>query len=204
MARRLDLDTTDTTAPAIERQTQATLTRSTARAFAAAVAALLIATLVVNRSNDALTAEGTTAGAALSSGTISLVDDDQGRSLFDLGAMAPGRPVTRCLEVVYDGTILPVSLAMRAESAGPLTSFLDVSVEEGSGGTFEDCDGFRPTRPVFAGTLAEMTDAGWVPLGRMVNSGDARTYRVRIELQDVADALGQTARAEFLWEATPA
>lgn len=204
MARPLDtvevVDPTTEAAP----QSQARLTRTTARAFAAAVAALLIATLVVNRSNDALTAEGTAAAAALSSGTISLVDDDQGRSLFDLGAMAPGRPVLRCLEVVYDGTILPVELAMRSESTGTLTSFLDVSVEEGTGGTFEDCDGFRPTRPVFAGTLAELTDTGWIPLGRMVNSGDTRTYRVRIELQDTDDALGQSARAEFLWEATPA
>ena len=203
MARQLDLEELQVT-PTTEPQDQARLTRTTARAFAAAVAALLIATLVVSRSDDALTAEGTTAASAISSGTISLADDDQGRSLFDLGAMAPGRPVTRCLEVVYDGTILPVALSMRSESAGALTSFLDVSIEEGTGGTFEDCGGFRATRPVFAGTLAELTDAGWLPLGRMVNSGETRTYRVRIELQDTADALGQTARAEFLWEATPA
>lgn len=203
MARPLDLEELGPR-PTTEPQEQARLTRTTARAFAAAVAALLIATLVVSRSDDALTAEGTTAASALSSGTISLADDDQGRSLFDLGAMAPGRPVTRCLEVVYEGTILPVALAMRSESAGSLTSFLDVSVEEGSGGTFEDCSGFRATKPVFAGTLADLTDAGWLPLGRMVNTGDTRTYRVRIELQDTSDALGQTARAEFLWEATPA
>ena len=203
MARQLDLEELQVT-PTTEPQDQARLTRTTARAFAAAVAALLIATLVVSRSDDALTAEGTTAASAISSGTISLADDDQGRSLFDLGAMAPGRPVTRCLEVVYDGTILPVALSMRSESAGALTSFLDVSIEEGTGGTFEDCGGFRATRPVFAGTLAELTDTGWLPLGRMVNSGETRTYRVRIELQDTADALGQTARAEFLWEATPA
>ncbi len=204
MARELDLETVAPQTAAVEPQTQAKLTRSTARAFAAAVAALLIATLVVNRSNDALTAQGTAAGAAISSGTISLVDDDQGRSLFDLGAMAPGRPVARCLQVVYEGTILPVSVAMRAESTGPLTSFLDVSVEEGTGGSFEDCSDFRPTQPVFAGTLADLTDAGWVPLGRMVNTGDTRSFRIRIELQDTDAALGQTARAEFLWEATPA
>lgn len=203
MARPLDLDELQVT-PTAEPQEQARLTRTTARAFAAAVAALLIATLVVSRSDGALTAEGTTAASAIASGTISLADDDQGRSLFDLGAMAPGRPVTRCLEVVYDGTILPVALSMRSESIGALTSFLDVSIEEGTGGTFEDCGGFRATRPVFAGTLAELTDAGWLPLGRLVNSGETRTYRVRIELQDTADALGQTARAEFLWEATPA
>lgn len=205
MARRLDIDEFHIAANATtEPQAQAKLTRVTARAFAAAVAALLIATLVINRSGEALTADGTAAGAALSSGTISLVDDDQGRSLFDLGAMAPGRPVTRCLVVAYDGTILPVELGLRAESAGTLARYLDVSVEEGTGGTFDDCAEFRPTRPLFAGTLAEMTDAGWVPLGRMVNTGDTRTYRVRIELQDVEAALGQTARVEFLWEATPA
>lgn len=203
MARRLDLTELDPRTSE-EPKEQARLTRTTARAFAAAVAALLIATLVVSRSDGALTAEGTTAASALSSGTISLADDDEGRSLFDLGAMAPGRPVTRCLEVVYDGTILPVELAMRSESAGTLTSFLDVSVEEGTGGTFEDCTGFRATKPVFAGTLDDLTDAGWLPLGRMVNTGDSRTYRVRIELQDTADALGQSARAEFVWEATPA
>lgn len=203
MARPLDLVDIEENIRVEEPRSTARLTRATARAFAAAVAALLIATLVVNRSSDALTADGTAAGASLSSGTIALVDDDQGRSLFDLGAMAPGRPVLRCLELVYDGTILPVDLSMRAVTSGPLTSFLDVSVEEGSGGSFEDCDGFRPTRPIFAGTLAELTDSEWLPLGRLVNTGETRTYRIRIELQDTDAALGQAARAEFLWEATP-
>lgn len=204
MARRLDLDDlTPEVSTEPEAETQARLTRSTARAFAAAVAALLIATLVVNRSNDALTAEGTASGAALSAGTISLVDDDQGRSLFDLGAMAPGRPVVRCLEVVYDGTILPVDLAVRSVSSGRLTSYLDIVLDEGTGGSFEDCDDFEATRTVFGGTLAELNDAGWLPLGPMLNTGDTRTFRLRIELQDRIEALGETARAEFVWEATP-
>ncbi len=204
MARPLDLDDlTPEVATEPEADSQARLTRSTARAFAAAVAALLIATLVVNRSSDALTAEGTASGAALSAGTISLVDDDEGRSLFDLGAMAPGRPVVRCLEVVYDGTILPVDLAVRSASSGPLAAFLDVTLDEGTGGSFEDCAGFESTRPVFDGTLAELTDAGWLPLGPVLNTGDARTFRLRIEVQDRTEALGQTARAEFVWEATP-
>ena len=92
---------------------------------------------------------------------------------------------------------------LRAVTSGPLTSFLDVSIEEGTGGSFEDCSAFRPTRPVYAGTLAELTDTGWLPLGQLVNTGDTRSYRIRIELQDTDAALGQAARAEFLWEATP-
>ncbi len=189
----------DTTAVA----TQSLLSRSTARAFAAAVSALLIATLVVNRSSGALTSEGTAAASALSSGTISLLDDDQGRSLFDLGSMAPGRPVVRCIEVVYDGTILPVDLAMAVEASGSLAQFLDVSIEEGTGGSFDDCATFSATRPVFSGTLDDMSTRGWLPLGRMVNTGDTRSYRLRLELQDTQAALGQTARADFVWEATP-
>jgi hypothetical protein len=179
------------------------LGKTTARAFAAAISALLIATLVVNRSSGALSAEGTSAGTSISSGTISIVDDDQGRSLFDLSAMAPGRPVVRCIEVVYDGTILPVDLAMKAEAGGTLAPFLDVMVDEGTGGTFENCDGFSVIRPVFSGSLGELADAEWLPLGRMVNVGDSRSFRIRLELEDTNAALGQSTSADFIWEVTP-
>lgn len=204
MARPLDLHelTADQTTEPEARDT-ARVTRTTARAFAAAIAALLIATLVVNRSANALAPDGTASGAALTSGTISLTDDDEGRSLFDLDAMVPGRPVERCLTVAYDGTIVPVDLAVRAESAGPLAALLDVTVHEGSDGSFEDCSDFEASARLFDGTLEEMTAAGWIELGPMFNTGDLRSFRVRVEVQDVEGALGQAARAEFVWEATP-
>ena len=78
-----------------------------------------------------------------------------------------------------------------------------LETSDSTGGSFEDCAGFESTRPVFDGTLAELTDAGWLPLGPVLNTGDARTFRLRIEVQDRTEALGQTARAEFVWEATP-
>jgi hypothetical protein len=96
-----------------------------------------------------------------------------------------------------------VDLAVRAESAGALAELLDITVHEGTGGSFEDCTGFDATAPLFDGTLEEMTAAGWISLGPIFNSGDSRTFRVRVEVQDVEDALGRTARAEFVWEATP-
>jgi hypothetical protein len=180
------------------------ISRSTARAFAAAVSALLIATLVVTRSGDALNTEGTTSGSAVASGTIALVDDDQGRALFDLGDMVPGRSEKRCIEVVYAGSILPVELAMRAEAGGELAPLLDVTVQEGEGGGFDSCEGFEPAREVFSGTLADLASEDWVDLGRMVNSGESRTYMIEFAVQDRQDALGIATNADFTWEAAPA
>lgn len=180
------------------------LTRSTARAFAAAISSLLIATLVVSHSTEALTAEGTVAGSAITSGTISLVDDDSGRSLFDLSDMAPGRPVERCIEVVYEGTIVPVDLSLKAETTGSLATFLNVSIEEGSGGSFDTCEGFAVSESVYEGTLADLAATDWLTLGRIVNTDTRRSYRITFGLQDQQAALGQAASADFIWEVTPA
>ena len=182
---------------------QSRITRSAAAALAAAISALLIATLVVNRTSGALDPEGTVAASTLSSGTIALVDDDQGRSLFDLSDMAPGRPVVRCIEVVYEGSIVPVDLALRAETVGDLAPFLDVSVEAGTGGGFDTCEGWQSVTPLLSGTLAELAASGWLEVDRIVNTGSRSSYRIEIALQDELDALGRSASASFVWEVTP-
>ena len=179
------------------------LTRTTARAFAAALSALLIATLVVTRSSEALTIDGTVAGSALSSGTIALVDDDSGEALFDFSDLAPGRPLERCLEVVYEGSITPVDLSLTAESLGELARFMNLSVEEGSGAGFETCEGFSATSTLYEGTLQEFSSGSRLELGRLLNSGDSRSYRIVFDLQDVQEALGLAATADFIWEVTP-
>ena len=180
------------------------LTRKTARSFAAAVSVLLIATLVVNRTGTALTGDASSTGAAVTAGTIELTDDDEGRSLFDLSDLTPARPVERCIEVTYGGTILPVALAVRAEASGSLAKYLDVVVEEGSGGAFESCDGFTRSVSVFDGPLDELTAQEWLDLGELLNAGDARTYRIELSLHDRQEALGQSTSLEFAWEVTPA
>lgn len=179
------------------------LTRATARAFAAAISSLLIATLVVNRSNEALATDGTAAGSSLSTGTISLVDDDDGRALFDFSDMAPGKPIIRCIEVVYDGTITPVDLSLTAESIGDLAPFLDVTIDAGEGADFGSCDGFEMVTPSFDGTLRELADGEPVQLGALVNTGEQKSYRITVDIQNVQDALGKTATADFIWEVTP-
>lgn len=186
-----------------EQATENWLTRTTARAFAAAISSLLIATLVVNRSNEALATDGTAAGSSLSTGTISLLDDDSGRALFDFRDMAPGRPIVRCLEVVYDGTITPVDLSLVTESTGDLASFLDVTIEPGEGAGFESCEGFVPDGRKISSTLSDLNDDGRIELGRLVNSGERHSYRITVDIQDVQAALGKAASADFIWEVTP-
>ncbi len=92
---------------------------------------------------------------------------------------------------------------MTAETTGALASFLDIVVEEGTGGGFDSCRGFTTGSRLYRGTLADFTGSGWLDLGRIVNTGTARTFRITVELADEQDALGLTATADFLWEATP-
>jgi len=177
--------------------------RLAAAALAAAVSALIIGSLVVTFSQRALDPSGTVVAGSLSAGTISLIDDDEGRSLFDLSDMVPGRPVVHCIEVTYDGSIVPVELGMRAEAAGELARYLDVEVEEGQGGGFDDCGAFTPTGEVFAGTLEELAASGWLDLGDVVNTGDGFSFRISFDVQDRQEALGRSATTSFVWEVTP-
>jgi len=177
--------------------------RLAAAALAAAVSALIIGSLVVTFSERALDPTGTVAAGSLTAGTISLVDDDEGRSLFDLSDMVPGRPVVHCIEVTYDGSIVPVELAMQAEAAGELARYLDVTVEDGRGGGFDDCSAFRADEQVFDGTLEQLAASGWLPLGDILNAGDGVSFRISFDVQDRREALGRSASTSFVWEVTP-
>jgi hypothetical protein len=179
------------------------VTGRTGRSFAAAASVLLLSTLVVNRSSGALTGTDANATAAVGSGSIELTDDDQGRSLFDLTNLTPARPEARCVEVTYGGTILPVALRLRAEADGSLADFLDVTIDEGTGGGFESCDGFTAVSPVFDGPLTDLTALGWVELGDILNAGDGRTYRISLQLEDNQEALTQETNLELAWEVEP-
>jgi hypothetical protein len=200
MSRPLEeMERTVTSTKPAERR----LARSTARAFAAAISALLVSTLVVSRSDAALTSEGSVSAATAVSGTISVTDDDDGRSLFDLQDLAPGRPFERCVEIQYDGSILPVDLTLIVGAQGDLPPFLMTTIESGSGGSFATCEGFMPAKTIFDGTLAELAGEDATEVSRMYNTGDRRTLRVRFEIEDSNEALGRSATASFVWEVRP-
>lgn len=176
--------------------------RVTARALAAAISSLAIATLVVTQSVKGLQVEGTAASNQFESGTITLVDDDQGRSLIGLENMAPGRPVSRCIEVTYTGSVLPVDLTLAAIGKGDIAPFIDVVVEDGSGGGFDDCVGFESEELIYEGVLADLERTP-LDLGRIRNTGESLSFRFTFDLRDDADAVGRVGSVDFIWEAEP-
>lgn len=179
------------------------LDRSAARSIAAAISSLLITTLVVSQSASALQPEGTIAGNSFEAGTITLVDDDQGRSLVNLADMAPGRPVEECINVEYTGSILPVDLSLSATATGALAEFMTVEVEVGDNAGFASCDGFESEAILFSGSLAELTGRGPMSVESFRNTGDNASFRFRFEILDDGRAVGTSAAADFVWEVVP-
>lgn len=176
--------------------------RSTAQALAAALSALAVATLVVNSSSSALDQSGTAVSSDIETGTITLSDDDGGRSLVDLQAMAPGRPKSECINIAYTGTVLPVDVTLAVETFGDIADYVDMTVERGVSGGFGACDLFQSVEVVSQSRLAELSDG--VEVGQFSNEGDSMTFRVTFELIDSAAAAGRAGTVDFVWEALPA
>lgn len=202
MARPLDSfrATDDGTASAGSRRGS---DRSTARALASAIAALAVATVVVSQSTSALDPVGTASTNRFDSGTVSLVDNDSGRSLVDVTNMAPGRPVEACITVTYAGSILPVDVTLSAETKGDVADFLDLRVERGRASDFGTCDGFVADDEVFAGRVGELADGPAPSAGTLRSEGESIGFRFTFELADDADAAGRTGSLDLVWEAVP-
>ena len=87
-----------------------------------------------------------------------LTDDDNGTTLFDIPNMVPGRPASDCIAVTYEGDVLPVDVHLDASADGALVEALLVTIEGGTGGSFQNCGGFEPDGTLFEGTLQELAD----------------------------------------------
>ena len=168
-----------------------------------AVSTLLVATLVSDRSTAALNTGDEATTAAFSTGTIELTDDDDGHSLFDLQNLVPGAETVECIAVTYTGSILPVELSLTSRSVGSLSPYLNVVIDQGTGGGYGDCVGFSSEQQIFDGTLATLTDTGTLPVGVILSIDEPMTFRFSYDVADVRDALGKVATADFIWEAVP-
>jgi hypothetical protein len=202
MARRLDtfdVSRADRVGGELRRRSD----RSTARALAAAISALAIATVVVSQSTSALDPEGTVSAGRFDSGTIELLDDDRGRSLVDVTNMAPGRPVEACITVTYAGTILPVDVSLSAETTGDVGTYLDARVERGRAAGFDSCDGFVSDGTIFDGSVGVLAEGSGVDAGVLRSDGESIAFRFTFDLVDEADAAGRAGSLDLVWQAVP-
>jgi hypothetical protein len=174
--------------------------------WAAAPAAVLASSVMVwHASSAAFTATTSNGPSNWSAGTVTLSDDDSGTAMFNVSGLKPADNGSKCIAVTYDGS-LAANVKLYASAAGTLGSYLDLTVEQGTGGSSGSCSGFTPAATIYAGTLAGFASSasnyatgvgGFAPTG----SAQTRTYRFTYTVQNNNAAQGASASGTFTWEA---
>lgn len=181
---------------------------------AVVVSVLGAAGLVWQASYSALSATTTNGSNSWSVGSVNLSDDDSGTAMFAATNLKPGDTGSKCIAVTSNGT-LPASVKLYGGSystTNALASYLDMSIQLGTGGTFGGgcgsfvADGTNPT--VYSGTLAAFSTAStgfsngqgvWTPPG----SSQTRVYKFTYTVNSAApnSIASGTAAITFTWEA---
>lgn len=177
---------------------------------AAVVCALVFVTfLVLTTSHSAFSSATSNANNSVSSGSVTITDDDSGTALFNVAAATPGVLGTKCITVTYSGSATPTSpvrLYRSAANGGTgLDAYLDLKVEVGTGGSFASCTGFTAGSTLFNGTVqgfaaaqtsyATGIDTTWTPA-----AASTRTFRFTLTLQDNNAAQSKNATFGYTWE----
>lgn len=179
---------------------------SLVRATALTTALLLVTVLTVGRSQAAFTATTSNAANSFATGTVVISDDDGGSAMFSATNMTPGTAIVECITVTYSGDQLPAPIRVYGSTTGALDTYLNTTIEIGTGGTFGDCTGFTPTSTLFNNTLENFatTHTNWAS-GLATFSAAAnptsRTFRFSLDVQDNTSAQGSSATATFTFEA---
>ena len=170
---------------------------------------IVIALLVVTSSRAAFVAQNDNTANQVTSASIALADNDAGVSMFNVSNLLPSAPQTRCIDVTYTGSAnpMPVLLYATAAPTGTLAPYLNLSIEVGTDATpaFGDCTGFSPSATVYSGTLQSFATThgsyatGWTTWDPAV-TGETRTFRFVLTVQDVTAAAGRTTTFGFSWE----
>jgi hypothetical protein len=207
------------TAPA-RRSVNATVTL----VMACVASLVLVSFLVVTSSRAAFTATTDNSVNSISTGGLSLTDNDATTAMFSYTGVYPGWTQDKCIKVDYSSTLLAgtqpgavklylstigwVAPAAATTAAGNVTVQIDQSTTGSS--TFGDCTGFSgtPTVVLASTTLGSLTTATyttgtsysqWTPAG---TASETRYYRFRMTLPAGATNIttASTGNFGFTWE----
>lgn len=174
--------------------------------FAVLVTACGVSIVIMRYSRAAFT--GATANSAnnWATGSIVLSDDDSGTAMFNATNMTAGQSLVKCIAVTYSGTVTSgVNIRLYGTASGALAPYLNLTVEQGTGGGFSSCTGFTGSQ-IYSGTVSGFAATytnfgtgltGWSPTA----TPDSRTYRVTVTVQNDNNAQSKTATADYTWEA---
>jgi len=181
-------------------------------------AALAVSGLVVAQSSySAYSATTVNPTSNWATGTVALTDDDANTAAFTASNLKPGSTGSRCIVVSSTGT-LPSAVKLYATGATTtknLAASINLSVTQGTGGSFGSCTGYTPLASgssVYTGTLAELSTSAtsyatgvgsWAPAGVATGgAAETRTYQLTYTVKaDAPDSTqGGTASTGLTWE----
>lgn len=213
---------TTPTAPSADATTPGRQRGRRIAALAAGPLAILLAGGIVwQGSQAAFTATTRNSGNSWSTGNVALTDDDRGAARFTVENLVPGQTGQKCVVVTSNSTVPGVVKLYQtslSDSGHRLDSRIKMSIEEGTGGSFNDCTGFTPSGPapafVALGSIPAVDYStgihAWTTSG---TPGESRTYRATWTFdttgmtQAEVDALqGSRVSSDIVWEmqSTPA
>ncbi len=149
-----------------------------------------------------------------SAGTVTLSDDDSNTAMFTAANLKPGSTGSKCISVTSAGS-LPSAVKLystNSSTTDSLSSYVDLAVTQGTGGSSGSCTGFTPLASgasVYSGTLAGFATSAtgfstglgtWTPTGA---AAESRTFQIvyTVESGTPNSAQGGTAAVGFTWEA---
>ena len=172
------------------------------------------AALVWHASYSAFTATTSNPTNNWAAGTVALSDDDANTAMFTASNLKPGSTGTKCIAVTSTGS-LPSAVKLYGTTFSQtkaLAANINITVEEGNGGSSTSCAGFTPLvtgGTVYSGTLDGFATTktnyssgvgSWAPTG---SASETRSYRFIYTLSTSTpdSAQGGTAALGFTWEA---
>jgi hypothetical protein len=185
--------------------------------FAAGPVAVLIAGgMVWQGSQAAFTANTRNAGSSWATGNVTLTDDDLGAAAFTVENIVPGQTGQKCI-VVTSNSNVPGEVRAYTQnliSSKGLENRIYFDLEQGTGGSFNDCTGFTPvtnTVPALPiSTLASVNrdfatgGASWQTAG---NPGETQSYRgtwrfdtTGLSQEDINALQGARVGIDLVWE----
>jgi hypothetical protein len=103
------------------------------------------------------------AGNEISTGTVTLGDNDAGQAMFNVTNARPSESWSRCIKVTYSGSLAADVRHYSTATGGVLSQYLRIKVEQGTStaAPFPSCAGFvaDPT----SGQVADSATPGAVP-----------------------------------------
>jgi hypothetical protein len=158
----------------------------------------------------------------LSTGSVSISDNDSGAAMLALAVAKPADTDVSCIRVAYAGS-LPATVRLYGTTTGTgLDAYLMLTVTRGTlpSGTFDNCTGFTADLTnyieagngvTYNGTLTGFADD--YATGRidptagspeMWTTNETHDYRFQVTLGASDASQGKTATQTFVWEARTA